>query len=313
MSLPKAARARVRDAGPAIVHEQVDEVELPGADGYFGVLPGHAPLLAALRVGEMWYRKGQEKYYLSLAVGFAEVLPDSRDDPGAGRRARRGHRRGARGGGARSAPRSGSRSRRPTSTSSGRASRCSKAMTRLQVARARDAARHQTAMVRSRLSSCALQLGRASHPGLRRQTNEDTYCTRPDLGLFVVADGMGGHAAGEIASRIAVEAIEGFITDTVDADSTSTWPFPFDTALSLDGNRLKAAFRLANRRLGDGEWPRSQDAARHGDDGVRRCSSNGATPASRTSATAACTAGATARSQRSRRITPGSRSRCAPA
>jgi F-type H+-transporting ATPase subunit epsilon len=54
----------------------VDEVEIPGAEGYFGVLPGHTPLLAMLTAGELWYRKGGEKYYLSIAFGFAEVLPD---------------------------------------------------------------------------------------------------------------------------------------------------------------------------------------------------------------------------------------------
>jgi F-type H+-transporting ATPase subunit epsilon len=54
----------------------VDEVQIPGAEGYFGVLPGHTPLLAALAVGELWYRKGQEKTYLAVAEGFAEVLPD---------------------------------------------------------------------------------------------------------------------------------------------------------------------------------------------------------------------------------------------
>ena len=59
-----------------LVHEQVDEVEIPGVDGYFGVLPGHTPLLAALSVGELWYRKGQDKTYLAIAYGFAEVLPE---------------------------------------------------------------------------------------------------------------------------------------------------------------------------------------------------------------------------------------------
>jgi len=58
------------------VNERVDEVEIPGADGYFGVLPGHTPLLALLGAGELWYRQGQEKHYLAIAFGLAEVLPD---------------------------------------------------------------------------------------------------------------------------------------------------------------------------------------------------------------------------------------------
>src|SRR5262245_45187100 len=59
-----------------IVHEHVDEVELPGTEGYSGVLPGHQPLLAMLGIGEMWDRRGAEKFYLSVAGGFAEVLPN---------------------------------------------------------------------------------------------------------------------------------------------------------------------------------------------------------------------------------------------
>lgn len=86
-------------------------------------------------------------------------------------------------------------------------------------------------------------------PGLRRTSNEDSHSAQPDIGLFVVADGMGGHVAGEIASRVAVESISAFIRETAGEDRNRTWPFPFEPELSLDGNRLKAAFRLANRRI----------------------------------------------------------------
>jgi serine/threonine protein phosphatase PrpC len=88
-----------------------------------------------------------------------------------------------------------------------------------------------------------------SDPGLKRTSNEDSYSTRADVGLFVVADGMGGHVAGEVASRVAVEAIEAFIQETAGADKNRTWPFPFDPTVSLEANRLRAAFRLANRKI----------------------------------------------------------------
>ena len=76
MALPTQIDLQIVTPERAIVHEQVDEIQIPGAQGYFGVLPGHTPFLAALTAGEMWYRKGQEKTYLSLGGGFAEVLPD---------------------------------------------------------------------------------------------------------------------------------------------------------------------------------------------------------------------------------------------
>jgi F-type H+-transporting ATPase subunit epsilon len=76
MSLPAHLTLEIVTPDRQILNDEVDEVEVPGADGYFGVLPGHTPLLASLQVGELWYRKGAEKSYLSIAFGFAEVLPE---------------------------------------------------------------------------------------------------------------------------------------------------------------------------------------------------------------------------------------------
>ena len=76
MALPRYLRLEFVTPERALVHEDVDEVEIPGEEGYFGVLPGHAPLLAALRTGVLWYRKGAEKTYAFVDGGFAEVLPD---------------------------------------------------------------------------------------------------------------------------------------------------------------------------------------------------------------------------------------------
>ena len=74
--LPTKITLEIVTPDRAIVNEQVDEVQLPGSEGYFGVLPGHTPLLATLQVGELWYRTGQEKHFLAVAFGFVEVLPD---------------------------------------------------------------------------------------------------------------------------------------------------------------------------------------------------------------------------------------------
>jgi F-type H+-transporting ATPase subunit epsilon len=76
MPLPTSIDLQIVTPDRLLVHERVEEVEIPGVNGYFGVLPGHTPLLAALSVGELWYRKGQDKTYLAIAYGFAEVLPD---------------------------------------------------------------------------------------------------------------------------------------------------------------------------------------------------------------------------------------------
>jgi F-type H+-transporting ATPase subunit epsilon len=76
VALPTHIQLQIVSADRSLVNERVDEVEIPGADGYFGVLPGHTPLLALLGAGELWYRQGQEKQYLAIAFGFAEIQPD---------------------------------------------------------------------------------------------------------------------------------------------------------------------------------------------------------------------------------------------
>ena len=76
MALPTKLLLEIVTPDRSVVREEVDEVQVPGAEGYFGVLPGHTPLLATLKVGELWYRVGRETQHLAIAGGFAEVLPD---------------------------------------------------------------------------------------------------------------------------------------------------------------------------------------------------------------------------------------------
>ena len=88
----------------------------------------------------------------------------------------------------------------------------------------------------------------ATDVGVKRRANEDNFCTNQELGLFVVADGMGGHAAGEVASRIAVEEIERVLLSTQE-DEDWTWPEFFDQKVSLVGNKLRYAINLANEKI----------------------------------------------------------------
>ena len=59
-----------------LVREDVDTVQMPGKNGYLGILPGHAPLITELMIGEISYTQGGTTQYLAVAWGFAEVLPD---------------------------------------------------------------------------------------------------------------------------------------------------------------------------------------------------------------------------------------------
>ena len=84
--------------------------------------------------------------------------------------------------------------------------------------------------------------------GRKRKHNEDAYLLDVERGLFVVADGMGGHAAGEVASRLTVESIQEFISGTED-DHDNTWPFGYNNRYSVDGNRLSTAVERANEKV----------------------------------------------------------------
>jgi F-type H+-transporting ATPase subunit epsilon len=76
MALPAKITLEIVTPDRSLVREEVDEVVVPGSEGYLGILPGHTPLLAMLKVGELWFRIGHEKQYLAIAGGFVEVLPD---------------------------------------------------------------------------------------------------------------------------------------------------------------------------------------------------------------------------------------------
>ena len=95
-----------------------------------------------------------------------------------------------------------------------------------------------------------IEVAGSTHVGMKRNHNEDNYLILTDENLCCVADGMGGHSSGEIASKIAVEELAEFFRMT-SRDEDATWPFKMDKARNYDENRLATGIKLANKSIFD--------------------------------------------------------------
>jgi len=84
--------------------------------------------------------------------------------------------------------------------------------------------------------------------GQKRHTNEDSYAVELDYGLFIVADGMGGHTGGDKASTMAIEIVRDFVKKAL-SDSEITWPLGIDDSLPMEINAISVGIRLANRHI----------------------------------------------------------------
>lgn len=74
--MDQSFRLRIVTPYREVVMEEVGEAQVPGKEGYLGILPGHAPLISELKVGEITYRQGRQSKHLAVSGGFVEVLPD---------------------------------------------------------------------------------------------------------------------------------------------------------------------------------------------------------------------------------------------
>jgi len=85
--------------------------------------------------------------------------------------------------------------------------------------------------------------------GRRRKLNEDNFLVDRETSLYAVCDGMGGHNAGEVASKLAIETLAAFIRKSAGEEKDITWPYGLEANLSFEANRLKTAIKLANKKV----------------------------------------------------------------
>ena len=93
-----------------------------------------------------------------------------------------------------------------------------------------------------------IEVAGETNVGRKRNHNEDNFALMPSFGLFMVADGMGGHASGEVASKLAVDSMQEFFTQTQE-DPERTWPYKMDRSKGYEENRLITGIKLANLRI----------------------------------------------------------------
>jgi len=93
-----------------------------------------------------------------------------------------------------------------------------------------------------------IEVAGETNVGRKRNHNEDNFALMPEFGLYMVADGMGGHASGEVASKLSIDALHDFLTETSD-DPERTWPYKMDRTKGYEENRLITGVKLSNLRI----------------------------------------------------------------